>query len=90
MAPARAKPAEPAPAMRLPDLAGKTVDLAGFRRKETMLLFWNPGCGFCQQMVDDVKALERHRAGSVEGSAASPSQLILPSERLRSCRSPLT
>ncbi len=23
-----------------------------------MLLFWNPGCGFCQQMVDDVKALE--------------------------------
>jgi len=23
-----------------------------------MLLFWNPGYGFCQQMVDDVKALE--------------------------------
>jgi hypothetical protein len=23
-----------------------------------MLLFWNPGCGFCQQMVEDVKALE--------------------------------
>jgi peroxiredoxin len=44
--------------MQLPDLTGKTVDLAGFRGKDTMLLFWNPGCGFCQQMVDDVKALE--------------------------------
>jgi hypothetical protein len=21
-------------------------------------MFWNPGCRFCQQMVDDVKALE--------------------------------
>jgi hypothetical protein len=29
-----------------------------------MLLFWNPGCGFCQQMVDDVKALE---AGETKG-----------------------
>jgi peroxiredoxin len=46
------------PAVKLPDLAGKTVDLAEFRGKDTMLLFWNPGCGFCQQMLDDVKALE--------------------------------
>jgi peroxiredoxin len=58
MAPAGAKSGEPVPAMRLPDLTGKTVNLAGLRGKETMLLFWDPGCGFCQQMVDDVKALE--------------------------------
>jgi peroxiredoxin len=57
-APAAANPGEPVPALKLPDLTGKTVDLAGFRGKETMLLFWNPGCGFCQQMAEDVKALE--------------------------------
>jgi peroxiredoxin len=57
-APAEAKQGEPVPALKLPDLTGKTVDLAGFRGKDTMLLFWNPGCGFCQQMVEDVKALE--------------------------------
>jgi peroxiredoxin len=58
MAATAAKPGEPVPAVKLPDLAGKTVDLAEFRGKDTMLLFWNPGCGFCQQMLDDVKALE--------------------------------
>jgi peroxiredoxin len=57
-APAGAKPGEPVPPLKLPDLTGTTVDLAGFRRRETMLLFWNPGCGFCQQMTEDVKALE--------------------------------
>jgi peroxiredoxin len=82
MALAGAKPGESVPAMRLPDLAGKTVDLAGFRGRETMLLFWNPGCGFCQQMVDDVKALEARTkingprlvlvsAGTVEANRAS-------------------
>src|SRR6202007_3288249 len=57
-APVAAQPGEPVPALRLDNLTGKTVDLAGFRGKDTMLLFWNPGCGFCQQMVEDVKALE--------------------------------
>lgn len=82
MAPAGAKPGEPVPALQLPDLAGKTVDLAGFRGRETMLLFWNPGCGFCQQMADDVKALEARvktkgprlvlvSSGTVEANRAS-------------------
>jgi thiol-disulfide isomerase/thioredoxin len=22
------------------------------------MLFWNPGCGFCQRMLDDLKAVE--------------------------------
>jgi peroxiredoxin len=52
------KPGEPVPPMQLLDLAGKTVDLAGSRDRETLLLFWDPGCGFCQQMIEDVKALE--------------------------------
>jgi methylamine dehydrogenase accessory protein MauD len=49
---------EPVPPMQFPDLAGKTVALAGSGGRETLLLFWDPGCGFCQQMIADVKALE--------------------------------
>jgi peroxiredoxin len=48
----------PAPALQLPDLDGKTVDLAHFRGQRTLLLFWNPACGFCQQMLLDLKRWE--------------------------------
>src|SRR5919197_1557611 len=51
---------EPAPALALPDLTGKTVDLADFRGRPTLVLFWSPRCGFCQQMLDDLKAWEAH------------------------------
>ncbi|MCC6942981.1 MAG: redoxin domain-containing protein, partial [Thermomicrobiales bacterium] len=52
-APAAAPAARPgggadAPAVSLPDLAGNTVNLKDFRGQNTMLLFWNPGCGFCR------------------------------------------
>ena len=47
-----------APPVKLPDLGGSTVDLPDFKGIETLVLFWNPGCGFCQQMLDDLKALE--------------------------------
>jgi thiol-disulfide isomerase/thioredoxin len=48
----------PAPAVRLPDLDGKMVDLADFRGHSTLLLFWNPGCGYCQRMLEDLKVWE--------------------------------
>ena len=35
--------------MKLPDLEGNTVQLADFRGEKTLVLFWNPGCGFCHQ-----------------------------------------
>jgi peroxiredoxin len=56
-----AKIGEPAPLIKLSDLAGKTITLANFRNRATALLFWNPNCGFCQQMLDDLKAWERER-----------------------------
>jgi methylamine dehydrogenase accessory protein MauD len=56
--PAAARIGEPAPPIKLPDLEAKTVNLAGFKGKETLVLFWNPGCGFCHGMLDDLKALE--------------------------------
>jgi peroxiredoxin len=52
---------DPAPALTLPDLSGKTINLSDFRGRNTLVLFWNPGCGFCQQMLDDLKAWESSR-----------------------------
>ena len=49
---------QPAPALRLPDLLGATVDLADRRGQSTLVLFWNPSCGFCQRMLPDIKAWE--------------------------------
>ena len=55
---AGAKVGENAPDLKLPDLKGKNVNLAGFKGSETLVLFWNPGCGFCQQMLPDLKQWE--------------------------------
>jgi peroxiredoxin/uncharacterized membrane protein YphA (DoxX/SURF4 family) len=72
---------EPAPDLQLPDLTGKLVDLADFRGNTTLVLFWNPGCGFCQRMLSDLKAWEARppkgapkllivSTGTVEANAA--------------------
>jgi protein-disulfide isomerase len=53
------KVGEPAPEVRLPDLRGDEVSLQeDFRGAETLVLFWNPGCGFCQRMLPDIKEWE--------------------------------
>jgi peroxiredoxin len=57
------KVGEEAPEVKLPDLEGNTVQLADFRGEKTLVLFWNPGCGFCQQMLPDLKEWE---AGATE------------------------
>ncbi len=50
-----------APAITLPDLDGRPVELSGPRGQETALLFWNPGCGFCQKLLPDLKNWEANR-----------------------------
>ena len=52
---------EPAPEVKLADLQGTTVELEDFRGQETLVLFWNPGCGFCQQMLPEIKQWEGNR-----------------------------
>jgi methylamine dehydrogenase accessory protein MauD len=47
-----------APAFELPDLDGIKVSSDELRGQRTLLLFWNPGCGFCQRMLPDLKAWE--------------------------------
>jgi methylamine dehydrogenase accessory protein MauD len=49
------KVGEPAPEFRLRDLAGNVVSLDDFRGEETLLLFWSPDCGFCQEMLPELK-----------------------------------
>jgi thiol-disulfide isomerase/thioredoxin len=55
------EPGEPAPDLRLPDLEGDTVDLEDFRGEKTLVLFWSPSCGFCQQILPDLKRWEGNR-----------------------------
>ncbi len=45
------------PVIELPDLSGRTVKLATADR-DTLVLFWNPGCSFCRQMLDDLREWE--------------------------------
>jgi peroxiredoxin len=60
-----------APAVKLPDLDGKDFSLEQFRGKDTLLLFWNPGCGFCQRMLKDLKEWEE------KAPSGSPKLLIV-------------
>jgi peroxiredoxin len=64
-APASPKVGEPAPELRLPDLEGRDVSLEDFRGEETLVLFFSPGCGFCNEMLPDLKEWE---AASPEGA----------------------
>jgi thiol-disulfide isomerase/thioredoxin len=56
---------EPAPEVKLADLEGTTVELEHFRGHETLVVFWNPGCGFCQQMLPEIKHWEENRPEGV-------------------------
>jgi thiol-disulfide isomerase/thioredoxin len=58
--PVTKKVGEVAPEVKLPDLEGNTIKLEDFRGEETLILFWNPGCGFCQRMLPDLKELEEN------------------------------
>jgi thiol-disulfide isomerase/thioredoxin/uncharacterized membrane protein YphA (DoxX/SURF4 family) len=79
---------ETVPDLRLPDLNGKQVSLAAFRGHAAVVLFWNPGCGFCQRMLEDLKAWEANR------SDASPQLLVISTgspeaNRVMGLRSPV-
>jgi peroxiredoxin len=46
-----------APAFELPDLSGKNKKLSDFLGKRILLIFFNPACGFCQQMAPQLASL---------------------------------
>ena len=47
-----------APNVELPSLDGEQVSLADLRGRDALLLFWNPGCGFCRSMHEGLRAWE--------------------------------
>jgi thiol-disulfide isomerase/thioredoxin len=49
---------EKAPSLQLADFSGKPQEVARVRGRSTLLLFWNPNCGYCQRMLDDLKAFD--------------------------------
>lgn len=48
------------PSLPLPDLDGKTVDIAQLRGRRRLLVFWNPECSYCQAALEDLKNWERN------------------------------
>jgi peroxiredoxin len=46
-----------APDFELPDLTGERHKLSEFRGKDLLLIFFNPKCGFCTKMADDLASL---------------------------------
>jgi len=55
--------AEP-PDLELDVLAGQPLRLHALRGNETLLLFWNPGCGYCQAMRGRVRDWETTANGA--------------------------
>jgi thiol-disulfide isomerase/thioredoxin len=55
----------PAPSLLLQDLDGQPLELSDPDAGRRLLLFWNPGCGFCQSIVSELRAWES-RAGQDE------------------------
>ena len=51
-----------APALRRPDLDGNVIDLIS-GHESTLLLFWNPGCEHCRQLLPEIQAWARRREG---------------------------
>src|SRR3954454_15403309 len=52
-----------APDFELADLAGTRRKLSEFRGRDVLLIFFNPKCGFCTKMADDLAALPLEAGG---------------------------
>lgn len=47
-----------APAFRLPNLSGDLVNSSQFTGMRVLLLFWDPRCGHCRQMVSELQMID--------------------------------
>lgn len=77
---AEPKIGQPAPLLKLPDLGGKLVDISSFSGRETLVLFWNPNCGFCGKMLPDLKRWEEQHP------AEAPQLLVVSSGTVQANR----
>ena len=63
----------PAPSFDLRDLDGRAVALADPAGRDTLVLFWNPGCGYCNAMRSDLLEWEQN------ASSDAPRLLVVSS-----------
>ena len=49
-----------APGFSLTDLRGRVVNTQDLLGEDTLLLFWDPSCGYCQAMSEDLRAWEQN------------------------------
>lgn len=61
------RPGDPAPSFTLPDLDGDPVDSSVFGVGPTLVVFWNPSCGFCQKMLPELHAWDASPARAQGG-----------------------
>jgi thiol-disulfide isomerase/thioredoxin len=54
----------PSPDLELRSLDGESLNVGDVRGQETLLLFWNPDCGHCRAMHDQLLAREADANGS--------------------------
>ena len=70
-----------APSFELPDLSGGRTSLAQFLGQPVLLIFFNPDCGFCREMMPRLAGLSPHLAGRGEAGGnmgeGTPRVLVL-------------
>jgi peroxiredoxin/uncharacterized membrane protein YphA (DoxX/SURF4 family) len=76
------------PPLVFPDLDGRMFNLSELRGKPAILLFWNPGCGYCQRMSDDLKSWEK-KAAKTGTHVLLISRGAVDENRKQSFRSPI-
>jgi peroxiredoxin len=67
-----------APEFSLPDLAGQTRTLGEFRGKSVLLIFFNPACGYCRELLPKLAALTP--SAPMAERAGLPSEVLMPEE----------
>jgi peroxiredoxin len=70
-APQGLDPGSTAPDFELPDLSGQLVKLSHWRGQRVLLIFFNPQCGFCEQMAAGLAALK------TDGSEGRPIPVLI-------------
>jgi thiol-disulfide isomerase/thioredoxin/uncharacterized membrane protein YphA (DoxX/SURF4 family) len=56
----------PAPVRELVDLFGKTAKTAYSQSKATLLVFWNPACGYCEKLLPELREWAARNSGANE------------------------
>jgi peroxiredoxin len=66
-----------APAFELPDVEGNSHSLARYKGQSVLLIFFNPACGFCRDLVPKLAALSPEEKRDGESKSFEPLTLLV-------------